>query len=118
MYADERLHQVWKWTSILKRIHQIKRKILTANITLKTIVGLEILEHRSRYSTSGFPWQLNRQEIYVEVEILQTVFIFSQIINLHFKGTFCYLIFDGTEIAKLKKSLGKRKTRVLITKHV
>ena len=32
------------------------------------------------------------------------VFIFSQIINSHFKGTFCDLIFDSTEIAKLKKS--------------
>ena len=95
MYADERLSD--------------QAKDPHCKYQIKTIVGLEILEHRSRYSTSGFPWQLNRQEIYVEVEILQTVFIFSQIINLHFKGTFCYLIFDGTEIAKLKKSLGKRK---------
>ena len=33
------------------------------------------------------------------------VFIFSQIINPHFKGTFRGLIFDSTEIVKLQKSL-------------
>ena len=30
------------------------------NKAIKTIVGLEMLKHRRKSATSGFPWQLNR----------------------------------------------------------
>ena len=43
----------------------------------------------------------------------------SQNKNLHSEGTFCDLIFnDSTEIAKLKKSLEKKRTIVLRTKQI